>query len=185
MRLQWALVALGPVLIGSGCGDDDEGAEGAGWPAGQDGDGPRSLVLTDAFDDIAAAFEEADPGRSPRRPTTPGAPTSPARWRRALPPTSSRRRTPRTWTAWSSRATSRPHRCSSSNVIRIAVPAGNPGNVEGLEDFARDELLVGSVPRVPCGVASVRRFWPTPRSRRPKTPTSPMCARCWPRSRPK
>jgi molybdate transport system substrate-binding protein len=39
-----------------------------------------------------------------------------------------------------------------NNRPEIAVPAGNPGGVEGLDDFARDELLVGLCAEdVPCG----------------------------------
>ena len=38
------------------------------------------------------------------------------------------------------------------NELRIAVPAGNPGDVTGLEDFADDELLIGlCAAPVPCG----------------------------------
>ena len=40
----------------------------------------------------------------------------------------------------------------ANNRPEIAVPAGNPGGVEGLDDFARDELLVGLCAEdVPCG----------------------------------
>lgn len=38
------------------------------------------------------------------------------------------------------------------NVLAIAVPAGNPGGVEGLADLAREELLIGlCAEEVPCG----------------------------------
>ena len=38
------------------------------------------------------------------------------------------------------------------NRLEIAVPAGNPGSVTGLADFARDELLIGLCAEdVPCG----------------------------------
>jgi molybdate transport system substrate-binding protein len=38
------------------------------------------------------------------------------------------------------------------NRLQIAVPAGNPGRVSGLEDFARGELLVGlCAEQLPCG----------------------------------
>jgi molybdate transport system substrate-binding protein len=38
------------------------------------------------------------------------------------------------------------------NLLQIAVPSGNPGEVAGLEDFARDELLIGLCAEdVPCG----------------------------------
>ncbi len=39
-----------------------------------------------------------------------------------------------------------------TNLLQIAVPAGNPGEVAGLEDFAREELLIGLCAEdVPCG----------------------------------
>jgi molybdate transport system substrate-binding protein len=38
------------------------------------------------------------------------------------------------------------------NALQIAVPAGNPGGVSGLEDFAREDLLIGLCAEgVPCG----------------------------------
>jgi molybdate transport system substrate-binding protein len=39
-----------------------------------------------------------------------------------------------------------------TNLLQIAVPAGNPGGVVGLEDFAREGLLIGLCAEdVPCG----------------------------------
>jgi molybdate transport system substrate-binding protein len=39
-----------------------------------------------------------------------------------------------------------------TNLLQIAVPAGNPGRVVGLEDFAREGLLIGLCAEdVPCG----------------------------------
>lgn len=38
------------------------------------------------------------------------------------------------------------------NLLQIAVPAGNPAGITGLEDFGRDELLIGlCAEEVPCG----------------------------------
>ncbi len=43
----------------------------------------------------------------------------------------------------------------TGNVLEIAVPAGNPGGVTGLADFAREELaLAVCAPEVPCGTAA-------------------------------
>jgi molybdate transport system substrate-binding protein len=40
----------------------------------------------------------------------------------------------------------------ATNSLQIAVPSGNPGGVTGLEDFAREELLIGlCAEAVPCG----------------------------------
>ena len=39
-----------------------------------------------------------------------------------------------------------------SNLLQIATPPGNPGNVAGLEDFANEALLIGLCAEdVPCG----------------------------------
>ena len=39
-----------------------------------------------------------------------------------------------------------------SNLLQIAIPPSNPGNVAGLEDFADEELLIGLCAEdVPCG----------------------------------
>jgi len=39
-----------------------------------------------------------------------------------------------------------------ANSLQIAVPTGNPAGVAGLEDFAREELLIGlCAENVPCG----------------------------------
>jgi molybdate transport system substrate-binding protein len=40
----------------------------------------------------------------------------------------------------------------ATNILQIAVPAGNPADVTGLEDFADDTLLIGlCAEEVPCG----------------------------------
>jgi molybdate transport system substrate-binding protein len=47
----------------------------------------------------------------------------------------------------------------ASNVLQIAVPAGNPAGVTGLEDFTRDELALAlCAAEVPCGSASEDLF---------------------------
>ncbi|MGY1689361.1 molybdate ABC transporter substrate-binding protein [Geodermatophilus sp. SYSU D01105] len=43
----------------------------------------------------------------------------------------------------------------TSNVLEIAVPAGNPAGVTGLADLAREDLAVAlCAPEVPCGAAA-------------------------------
>lgn len=45
------------------------------------------------------------------------------------------------------------------NRLQIAVPAGNPAGVTGLDDLARDGLLVAlCAEQVPCGAAAVEVF---------------------------
>lgn len=47
----------------------------------------------------------------------------------------------------------------ASNVLEIAVPAGNPGKITGLADFAdADKTVVLCAKEVPCGSAAVKVF---------------------------
>ena len=47
----------------------------------------------------------------------------------------------------------------AANVLQIAVPAGDPAGITGLEDFAREELaLAVCAPEVPCGAAAEQVF---------------------------
>jgi molybdate transport system substrate-binding protein len=47
----------------------------------------------------------------------------------------------------------------TENVLEIAVPADNPGNVTGLADFANPDLtLAVCAPDVPCGAAATQVF---------------------------
>ena len=47
----------------------------------------------------------------------------------------------------------------TENVLRIAVPPGNPAGITGLADFAREELTLAiCAPDVPCGAAAEQVF---------------------------
>jgi molybdate transport system substrate-binding protein len=47
----------------------------------------------------------------------------------------------------------------TSNVLQIAVPAGNPAGVTGLDDFTRGDLALAlCAPEVPCGSATADVF---------------------------
>jgi molybdate transport system substrate-binding protein len=44
-----------------------------------------------------------------------------------------------------------------TNTLEIAVPTGNPGDVRGLDDFARADLVIALCdPAVPCGSAAAK-----------------------------
>jgi molybdate transport system substrate-binding protein len=46
-----------------------------------------------------------------------------------------------------------------SNSLQIAVPAGNPGQITGLRDFADESKTIAiCAPQVPCGAAAVKVF---------------------------
>ena len=47
----------------------------------------------------------------------------------------------------------------ASNTLQIAVPAGNPGQITGLRDFADESRTIAlCAPQVPCGAAAVKVF---------------------------
>jgi molybdate transport system substrate-binding protein len=46
-----------------------------------------------------------------------------------------------------------------SNSLQIAVPAGNPGRITGLADFADESKTIAiCAPQVPCGTAAIKVF---------------------------
>jgi len=50
-----------------------------------------------------------------------------------------------------------PPQVFARNSLEIAVPAGNPAAVQGLDDFSRGDLTIAlCAPQVPCGAASAR-----------------------------
>jgi len=107
--------------------------------------------LTDAFEEIEATFEAANPGfdvqlnlagsSSLREQILEGAPADVF----AAANTSNMDQVVDAGEA-SNTAT------LVTNLLQIAVPAGNPAGVTGLADFARSELLIGLCAEgVPCG----------------------------------
>jgi molybdate transport system substrate-binding protein len=137
-------------LVAVGCAEDGDDGGGEGV------DGTVTVFaaasLTDAFDDITTAFEEAYPEASVEpsyagssdlaRQIEEGAPADVF----ASADTINMDRVVESGDVTASPAE------FAQNVLEIAVPAGNPGQVEGLDDFARDELLVGlCAEEVPCG----------------------------------
>lgn len=156
----WPLLALPfragpllPLLVVAGC--TGEPADGAGGGTGElTGEVLVSAAasLTDAFREVAAAFESANPGvtvtlnlagsSALRAQILEGAPVDV--FASANLPVMEEVQD-------AGEAEGEP-RVFTRNVLEIAVPPGNPGAVSGLGDFARDELLVGlCAEAVPCG----------------------------------
>jgi molybdate transport system substrate-binding protein len=145
-------------LVGavSGCGDDDDGAAGASGAGAGDPQGSITVFaaasLTDAFDEVGAAFEDAKPGvsvefsydgsSSLRDQILSGAPadvfaSASTSAMDAVAEGDGLAGEPRTFV---------------TNELEIAVPAGNDAGVEGLDDFGDDSLLIGLCAEdVPCG----------------------------------
>lgn len=144
MKVRVALV-MALLVVLAACGDDGGTVEGELLVS-------AAASLTDAFAEVEAAFEEANPdvdvllnlGASSalREQILEGAPAD----------------------VFASANTSNMDQVVEAgevedepeifvlNLLQIAVPSGNPGGVTGLDDFARDELLIGlCAEEVPCG----------------------------------
>jgi molybdate transport system substrate-binding protein len=143
-----ALIA-GLAVIAGACGNDEAGSP----PTGLDGEVlvDAAASLTDAFGEIEVAFEEANegvdvvlnlgPSSRLREQVLAGAPADVF----ASADTSNMDRL----VAAGAAADPAPF---ATNELQIAVPAGNPGGVDGLDDFADAGLLIGlCAEEVPCG----------------------------------
>jgi molybdate transport system substrate-binding protein len=151
-------VACVPALMLAACGDDDDDESSSTTEAPAEGstlEGDLTVFaaasLTDAFDEVGAAFEEANPdvsiefnyGASSalREQILAGAPAD----------------------VFASANTSNMDQVVEAgaatdpedfvtNQLQIVVPAGNPAGVTGVDDFADADLLIGlCAEEVPCG----------------------------------
>ena len=147
-RLRTAMLLLAPALAVAGCGDNRDHAGGS----------DETLLvfaassLTDAFADLDSAFELAHPGievqlnlagsSALREQILDGAPADV--FASANEPNMAE-------VVAAGEVRGRPV-VFARNLLEIAVPDGNPGNVTGLDDFADRSLLIGvCAAGVPCG----------------------------------
>jgi molybdate transport system substrate-binding protein len=163
MTLGWFRVPLALSLLvalgAAGCGDDD-GDDTASSAAPSEGepelDGTITVFaaasLTDAFSELGEAFEDEHSGASVelnfaassalREQILAGAPADVF---------ASANESNMTQVADADATAGEPVPFVA-NKLAIAVPAGNPGGVDGLEDFADRDLLIGlCAEEVPCG----------------------------------
>lgn len=149
--LSLGLVTLAMVAVVTACGDDDGGA---GDGAGLDG---TVLVfaaasLTDAFAEVETAFEDEYPdvdlqlnlagSSSLREQIVEGAPAD-------VFASANKSNMDQVIDAGEVDGDAR---VFVENLLQIAVPAGNPADVGALDDFARQDLLIGLCAEgVPCG----------------------------------
>jgi molybdate transport system substrate-binding protein len=156
--MRFLAVACVPALMLAACGEDDDDGSSSTTEAPAGGatlEGDLTVFaaasLTDAFDEVGAAFEEANPdvsiefnyGASSalREQIMAGAPAD----------------------VFASANTSNMDPVVDAgaaidpqdfvtNQLQIVVPAGNPGGVTGLDDFDNADLLIGlCAEEVPCG----------------------------------
>jgi molybdate transport system substrate-binding protein len=151
--------ALGlTLLVGvvAACGDDDGSAGDSGAAASGGLDGSITVLaaasLSDAFDEVGTAFEDANPGvsvelnydgsSSLRDQILGGAPadvfaSANTANMNAVADAGGLDGDPRTFV---------------TNELELAVPAGNEAGVDGLDDLGDDSLLIGLCDeQVPCG----------------------------------
>ena len=156
------LLLAGSLLLAlAACGDDDAGGSGSASPSGPEpaAEGLSGSItvfaaasLTDAFEEVATAFEEANPEASVelnfgassalREQILAGAPAdvfasaNPSNMDQVV----------------EAGEVEGEDQVFVRNELEIAVPAGNPGDVDGLDDFADPDLLIGlCAEQVPCG----------------------------------
>lgn len=149
-----ALVGALVVATLPGCGDDGAGDDAAPAAGGVEG---TVLVLaaaslTDAFGELADAFEAANPGVTVELSFA-GSSALATQIQEGAPADvfASADTSNLAEVVESGDVTAEPE-VLVRNELQIVVPAGNPGGVQGLDDLARDELLVGlCAPAVPCG----------------------------------
>lgn len=153
-----AALLAGPLLLVACGGDDQPGAEpgGAATTAATNVEGTITVFaaasLTDAFEEIGATFEQANPGAAVefnfaassalREQILAGAPADVF---------ASANQSNMVAVADGGVVDGSPT-TFALNRLEIAAPAGNPGGVTGLADFADSELLIGlCAAEVPCG----------------------------------
>lgn len=159
------LLAALLLLVGTACGDDD-GGDAADDAAGSTTGSTEAPVegvegtitifaaasLTDVFEELGTAFEEANPdatvelsfGPSSGLVTqiTEGAPADVI----ATAATSNMEE------LVEAEALDGEPTDFATNSLELAVPTGNPGDVDGLDDLANEDLVVGLCnEEVPCG----------------------------------
>jgi molybdate transport system substrate-binding protein len=152
---------LGLVGAPAACGDDDDTGSGSeegssATAAASDLEGSITVFaaasLTDAFDEVGAAFEDANPdvfvelnydgSSSLRDQILAGAPVD----------VFASANTSNMDAVAEGGAVAGAAETFVTNVLEIAVPTGNPGGIEGLDDLGDDSKLIGlCAEEVPCG----------------------------------
>ncbi|MGY1770119.1 molybdate ABC transporter substrate-binding protein [Blastococcus sp. SYSU D00813] len=155
------LTAVLAVTLLAGCGADDETGGAADAGGGPDGglDGTLTVFaaasLTDVFTDLGEQLEAENPGLDVQFNFA-GSSALATQITQGAPADVFASANPGQMTVVTDAglADGEPE-VFTSNVLQIAVPAGNPADVTGLADFAREELtLAVCAPEVPCGAAA-------------------------------
>jgi molybdate transport system substrate-binding protein len=154
--LRWLTALAALSLLAAGCGDDDEGAPAETTEAVSELSGTllvfAAASLTDAFGEIGDAFTEANPDVTVEFNFA-GSSALATQIQEAAPAdvfasadTNNMQKVVDTGEVTAEPAV------FTTNILEIATPAGNPGGVDSLDDFANPDLLIGlCAEEVPCG----------------------------------
>jgi molybdate transport system substrate-binding protein len=156
-----AVVGAGSLLFAACGGDDDDAADTgsetteADAPAGSTLEGDITVFaaasLTDAFDEVGGAFEEANPDVSVELNYGPSSGLREQIIEGAPADVFASANTSNMDQVVEADAAAEPEDFAT-NQLQIVVPEGNPGDVTGLDDFANGDLLIGLCAEdVPCG----------------------------------
>ena len=143
-RAAWAAALASAVALAAGCGTgggDDRSIRVT-----------AAASLTDAFTELARDFESSHPGTTVRLSFGPSS-SLVAQLEAGAPADVLATADEVTMQTVVERGdvAGQPH-TFARNTGTLAVPAGNPGDVTGVDDLARADLLVGlCAPEVPCG----------------------------------
>ncbi|WP_309134985.1 molybdate ABC transporter substrate-binding protein [Cellulomonas sp.] len=155
VRVRGALATLAAGCLAAGCAGG-----GAAVPAGSSSPGPTGTVvvlaaasLTDVLAEVETALEARHPGLDVR--TSPAASSTLAAQVVAGAPADVLVTASEATTATVTDALGGEPVVVARNTLEIAVPAGNPGGVTGLDDLADPDLTVALCdPSVPCGAVA-------------------------------
>ena len=158
-------LALGLLLLAAGCGGSGDdargGAPGASPGTGEDVAGTvrvfAAASLTDAYSDVAEAFEAEHPGVSVELNLA-GSSSLVDQVVEGSPADVVATADERTMGRLASEGLlGDAPRIVAENTLELVVPSGNPGEVAALADLGDDGLLVGVCsPDVPCGALAER-----------------------------
>jgi molybdate transport system substrate-binding protein len=158
-RLRWCVCALLVVAAAACADDDDDDDSAAGRTEATEAEGLTGSItvfaaasLTDTFGEMADSFEEENLGATIK--TNFGASSALREQILAGAPADvfASANTSNMDQLVDADAVAGEPEVFVTNQLEIAVPAGNPGGVDGLDDFAKADLAIGlCAEEVPCG----------------------------------
>ena len=148
------VVAVTAALLTVGCGEDDPGPDAGPPVEGVEGTITvfAAASLTDVFEELGTAFEDANPGATVEPSFGPSSGLVTQITEGAPADVIATAATSNMEDLVEADALDGEPTDVATNLLELAVPAGNPGGVEGLADLADEDLVVGLCnEEVPCG----------------------------------